>query len=212
MTGRDELLGYMEALRAQGSSGPRTLVWSLRDQYDASGRKLCVWCGRLLPPGKKRQRWCSNACVSQFLTIKGDMGHVRSQLAKRDKHVCRQCGQDCAALLHILKQDLQRFAKGLTVTQLVQMWLMWDEWLPKAGREEVRNLVLRSILEGRPQLTIRDHLQALSRRSLWEADHIRAVAEGGHGTDLSNYRTLCRRCHLLETNALKARMAAGRKS
>ena len=140
------------------------------------------------------------------------MGHVRAQLAKRDKHVCHHCGQDCAALLHILKQDLQRFARGLTITQLTQMWLMWDEWLPKARREEVRNLVLRSILEGRPQLTIRDHLQALSRRSLWEADHIRAVAEGGHGTDLSNYRTLCRRCHLLETNALKARMAAGRKS
>ncbi|MCS7025126.1 MAG: HNH endonuclease [Bryobacteraceae bacterium] len=35
----------------------------------------------------------------------------------------------------------------------------------------------------------------LSPKSLWEADHIVPVSEGGGECDLSNLRTLCLRCH-----------------
>jgi len=34
-----------------------------------------------------------------------------------------------------------------------------------------------------------------ARRSLWDADHIRPVAEGGGQCDLDNLRTLCLPCH-----------------
>ena len=34
-----------------------------------------------------------------------------------------------------------------------------------------------------------------TRRSLWDADHIRPVAEGGGQCDLDNLRTLCLLCH-----------------
>lgn len=37
------------------------------------------------------------------------------------------------------------------------------------------------------------------RKSLWDADHIVPVAEGGGECDLSNMRTLCLKCHRKRT-------------
>ncbi len=48
-----------------------------------------------------------------------------------------------------------------------------------------------------------------SRRSLWDADHIRAVAEGGGQCDLDNLRTLCLLCHREVTARLRQRMSQG---
>jgi 5-methylcytosine-specific restriction protein A len=47
-----------------------------------------------------------------------------------------------------------------------------------------------------------------SRKSLWDADHIVPVAEGGGQCDLGNMRTLCLKCHRLHTAALRARLRA----
>ncbi len=45
-----------------------------------------------------------------------------------------------------------------------------------------------------------------SRKSLWDADHILPVAEGGGQCDLSNMRTLCLLCHRKVTAALLQRL------
>jgi len=45
-----------------------------------------------------------------------------------------------------------------------------------------------------------------SRKSLWDADHIVPVAEGGGQCDLANMRTLCLKCHRDETAALRVRL------
>lgn len=45
-----------------------------------------------------------------------------------------------------------------------------------------------------------------SRKSLWDADHIVPVAEGGGQCDLSNMRTLCLKCHREATAALRVRL------
>jgi len=45
-----------------------------------------------------------------------------------------------------------------------------------------------------------------SRRSLWDADHIRPVAEGGGQCDLDNLRTLCLPCHREVTADLRRRL------
>jgi len=45
-------------------------------------------------------------------------------------------------------------------------------------------------------------------RTLWEADHILPVVEGGGGCGLDNLRTLCTRCHRQATAALAARRSA----
>ena len=45
-----------------------------------------------------------------------------------------------------------------------------------------------------------------SRRSLWDADHILPVAEGGGQCDLDNLRTLCLPCHREATADLRLRL------
>jgi 5-methylcytosine-specific restriction enzyme A len=48
-------------------------------------------------------------------------------------------------------------------------------------------------------------------RSLWEADHIVPVAEGGGECDLANFRTLCLWCHRRATSELRSRIAVVRR-
>jgi 5-methylcytosine-specific restriction endonuclease McrA len=50
-----------------------------------------------------------------------------------------------------------------------------------------------------------------NRKSLWDADHVLPVAEGGGECDLSNMRTLCLRCHREQTAALRAKLKLARK-
>jgi 5-methylcytosine-specific restriction enzyme A len=49
-----------------------------------------------------------------------------------------------------------------------------------------------------------------TRRSLWDADHIRPVAEGGGQCDLDNLRTLCLLCHREATTQLRIRLSQSR--
>lgn len=65
---------------------------------------------------------------------------------------------------------------------------------------------LKKIRRDRRMLLLRDWGVGNSRRSsLWDADHILPVVEGGGECDLSNLRTLCLRCHRNATAALAAR-------
>jgi 5-methylcytosine-specific restriction protein A len=48
-------------------------------------------------------------------------------------------------------------------------------------------------------------LTRMSRSSLWDADHVVPVIEGGGECDLSNIRTLCLKCHRRVTAELRAR-------
>jgi len=54
-------------------------------------------------------------------------------------------------------------------------------------------------------------LRARSRKTLWDADHILPVVEGGGECDLDNLRTLCLRCHRIATSALRNRIRNGDK-
>jgi 5-methylcytosine-specific restriction endonuclease McrA len=45
------------------------------------------------------------------------------------------------------------------------------------------------------------------RKTLWDADHIVPVAEGGGECDLDNMRTLCLACHRELTAELRARLS-----
>lgn len=49
-------------------------------------------------------------------------------------------------------------------------------------------------------------LRSRTRKSLWDADHITPVIEGGGICDLDNIRTLCLRCHRLATIELRRRI------
>jgi len=54
-------------------------------------------------------------------------------------------------------------------------------------------------------------LKSLKRASLWDADHIVPVAEGGGECDLSNIRTLCLKCHRKATAELRERLCGKRE-
>lgn len=49
-----------------------------------------------------------------------------------------------------------------------------------------------------------------TRKTLWDADHILPVAEGGGECDLDNLRTLCLRCHRVATQQLRERRCAAK--
>jgi 5-methylcytosine-specific restriction endonuclease McrA len=48
-------------------------------------------------------------------------------------------------------------------------------------------------------------------KSLWDADHIVPVAEGGGECDLHNLRTLCIPCHRRVTEELRVRLRVRKK-
>jgi 5-methylcytosine-specific restriction protein A len=58
----------------------------------------------------------------------------------------------------------------------------------------------------RSELLARWGLKRVTRRSLWDADHILPVAEGGGQCDLPNIRTLCLICHRKATAELRMRL------
>jgi 5-methylcytosine-specific restriction protein A len=47
---------------------------------------------------------------------------------------------------------------------------------------------------------------AVARKTLWDADHIVPVVEGGGECDLENIRTLCLKCHRVATAELRKRL------
>jgi 5-methylcytosine-specific restriction endonuclease McrA len=53
-------------------------------------------------------------------------------------------------------------------------------------------------------------LKRLTRKTLWDADHILPVVEGGGECDLQNLRTLCLLCHRQQTIELRRRLASSR--
>jgi 5-methylcytosine-specific restriction enzyme A len=70
----------------------------------------------------------------------------------------------------------------------------------------------RSRSSKRSELLVHWGLKRMSRRTLWDADHILPVAEGGGECDLENIRTLCLRCHMLSTQELRIRLLLRRRS
>jgi hypothetical protein len=63
----------------------------------------------------------------------------------------------------------------------------------------------RSRSRQRQKLLARWGLKRMNRKSLWDADHIVPVVEGGGECDLANLRTLCLLCHRKQTAELRGR-------
>lgn len=149
----------------------------------------CRHCRQPVKPPKIS--WCSDECVTAALILKGDPGTVRREVLKRDDGICAACGLDCEQALRVLN--------ALGAWRAVRLYGV----VVKPEQEDLKEArrFLLVLWTGNPK--------ALG--SLWEADHIVPVIEGGGGCDLSGYRTLCRRCHKSETAALARRRADQRQ-
>jgi 5-methylcytosine-specific restriction enzyme A len=69
-----------------------------------------------------------------------------------------------------------------------------------------RRLARRRVFPARRRTIVVGALEVPLDRSLWEADHIVAVVEGGGECGLGNFRTLCLWCHRRVTAELTARL------
>lgn len=129
-----------------------------------------------------RRSWCSDACVEAAKIACGWSAVIRDAVFRRDRGVCAVSGVDTEAL-------------GIQLRRVQEGWRRVRRW--------VGDPVVMGGLERRGYR--RD-------RTLWEADHVVPVAEGGGGCGLQGYRTLCRPCHVRVTAELRARLAtkAGR--
>jgi 5-methylcytosine-specific restriction protein A len=74
------------------------------------------------------------------------------------------------------------------------------------------NHIRRMRGQARTRALVKWGLKTLTRRSLWDADHIVPVAEGGGMCDLANIRTLCLNCHRRATAELRERLKAASRS
>lgn len=130
------------------------------------GRALCRECGQEVPRG--RRSFCSDGCVDAW-KWKTDPGFVRRKVFERDRGICADCGLDCQLLAGAL-----------------------------AGLRELTTLGWH----GNPRADITPEIKAITaklncpgRTTLWDADHVVPVAQGGGGCGLDNYQTLCVWCH-----------------
>jgi len=149
-------------------------------QQDAKGRWLCRWCGKPCPKG--RFSWCSGGCYAEFL-VRFSAANVRYYVFERDQGVCAKCGINTEWLENQARR-IYRVARRMRGLDIRGLGAQWGPW-PVGAWGSVST-------------------------SLWEADHIVPVVEGGGCCGLDNYQTLCVPCHKAETAALAARRARAR--
>lgn len=195
---------------------------------NAEGVKVCCWCGGAL--SGRQQRWCSRVCVDDYLARSSQTG-LRAAVAKRDRGVCAGCGFQAERVERILnllagivKTELNRRYEpvgadepGATLAGYINdqphygSRLVHDKHPASARRREQLLLAIDLVNLWAGRTVVRWHGgQQVSTRTLWEADHIVPLAEGG-APGPENARTMCLRCHKAETAALAGRLAAARR-
>lgn len=172
--------------------------------------RICRWCGKAIDRRTGRRKWCSQACVGEFL-LRSHAGVARQRVFKRDRGICAACGANTMANarrfqveLRPLLRDAQvfyvlfgvcrakEFARDLSV---ITKCYMPQLYYRKTKSKSYRRTIPRCDCPGcRPRVA-----------TTWEADHITPVCEGGGCCGLENYRTLCSECHKRETIKLATR-------
>lgn len=129
----------------------------------------------------RQRKYCGSTCRHE-VEIRCGVG-VRQAVFRRDKGRCGRCGVDAEAI-----EDGIR-----AMTRARRTLAGWD---PVATTHDLAaTLGLRNSELG---------------KSLWEAHHIEAVADGGGACGLEGYETLCIWCHKKETAGQAATAAHAR--
>lgn len=146
-----------------------------------NGEHLCRRCGAQVPHG--RREWCGQACVKAYIEM-SDPKIISRRILERDNGTCAMCGFDCLKAQNEL-QDLRRNSLDEFRRYPYAAWQQRkDELRAKGFRVET---------------------------SLWEADHILEVVNGGGECGIENYQTLCQPCHKAKTKRLAQQRAEVRR-
>lgn len=140
---------------------------------------------------------------------------IREQVLERDQGICQWCGIEVG--------ELERQGWGGRGPCLPGK-LTSAYWAPRGRQREQRSRLIAEVNLMVAELAevVRSISGVADRQlrragfdtgiSLWQADHVVPVSEGGGGCDLSGYRLLCVPCHKGVTAALAARTAAIRRA
>lgn len=186
-----EKKSFDSEITAARLAGPVKVRWLTKPPYNEKGK--CRWCLAPVPAG--RLSWCSKDCVDAYL-IRSSSQHVRRLVFQRDRGICAICGTDCRALEKYLRQ-LHYLRK------LVRQCLRPNSATVKEAKE--------SIIQIEQELSSRDFPIKGVRKSLWDADHILEVSEGGGLCGLENFQTLCIPCHTRKTTRKHREQAQQRR-
>lgn len=135
-------------------------------EYGLQGYRLCRFCKTEVKP--PRRTICSPECLHQW-KIRSNVKYMRAFVYERDLGICAMCHTDT------------RYSK-------IAVENAWRD-SRRAGippQESERLLDLTKSLN----ITIKESL-----KSLWHADHIVEVCNGGGESGLENIQTLCVKCH-----------------
>ena len=130
------------------------------------------------------------------------------------RRLCRQCGQEVPPRRRTFCGDA-----------CVEQWKLKSDpsflrsrvWKRDKGRCAQCGMNCRELEKGLEQLrkvlareglavvygSLRKALKIQSRHTLWDADHVRPVVDGGGECGLENMQTLCLWCHRDKTGAMR---------
>ena len=147
-------------------------------------------------------KYCHSSCTSEAYIRAGDS--VASSVFTRDKGVCAKCGMDTTDEIFHDMYAVKRSLVGLYREPLGECPFGKFEFKKREGW----------INKERYPKWIRDQWGPWWRihNSLWEADHIIPVKEGGGCCGIDNYQTLCLRCHKEDTKALAGRTSRRKRA
>lgn len=149
-------------------------------QKGPNGRNLCRWCSTEVKP--PRITFCDDDCVHEW-KIRSDPNYLRSVVFDRDQGICAKCGSDTVEL----KEELRILRASL--------WKGRNQDPPPPGESSYWSGWKNDAFETRcDELKLPKQLRSLTS-SLWHADHIVPVAEGGGECGIDNIQTLCVPCH-----------------
>lgn len=194
-----------------------------------NGRNLCRWCKTEVPKG--RRTFCGKeSCLHEF-NIRRSSSYVRHYVYQRDKGICAICKLNTDKLEKLIRRVTNR-AQGIPYIPPkirrerkknpfnTYLHLEYD----KAAKYPTKQMIARgiSLIERLSAkygwVIVYDATSTFSKKwtykvwvSLWQADHIIPVAEGGGECGLENYRTLCTPCHNQVTRELRARLRKKKK-
>jgi 5-methylcytosine-specific restriction endonuclease McrA len=140
------------------------------------------WTDRSLlekgPGGRSLCRWCNLEVPQGRFTFCSDFCVEEWKLRSNPAHLRERVFQRDKGVCAICRVDCQAALMHLKRSRGTARLKLQSEWGTSANR-----------------------------KSLWDADHIVPVVEGGGECDLSNMRTLCLRCHRQQTAALRVRLS-----